>query len=73
MVDGQAGPCMASVYGWCMAWVHGMMAVHVILGLVYYLDGGVVGLVRLDLWVGVGSGGGMVTSLIVQLVHRPTL
>ena len=31
---------------WCMGF----------LGLVYYLDGGVFGLVRLDLWVGVGSG-----------------
>ena len=39
---------------WCMVLVHGMH------GLVYCLDGGVVGLVRLGTWaLGFGSGSGV--------------
>ena len=50
--DGQAGPCMASVHG-VGAWVvvHGIGVS--INDVVYYLDSGVAGLVRLDLGIGV--------------------
>ena len=52
--DGQAAPCMAWVHGWCMASVHSIGAWWLGFGVsindvVYYLDGGVVGLVRFDL------------------------
>ena len=59
--DGQAGPCMALVHGWCMVFVYGV--VHGVLtwgfevsinDVVYYLDGRVVGLVMLGLSIGVG-------------------
>ena len=33
MVDGQAGLCMASVHGWCMAWPRCMGVVHGVHGI----------------------------------------